>query len=212
MLVVNEIFFSIQGESTHSGKPCVFIRLTNCNLRCAYCDTAYAYTEGKEMSISEIMNEAGKYDCKLVEITGGEPLLQQEVHPLMTRLCDEKYEVLLETSGSIDIGSVDQRVKRIVDFKSPSSGMENRNLMENIFCLKPVDEVKFIIGNQDDYLWAKSIVLKYDLPARCSVLMSVVFGKLEANRLVGWILQDKLTVRFQLQMQKYIWNPEARGV
>jgi 7-carboxy-7-deazaguanine synthase len=211
-LVVNEIFYSIQGESTYAGMPCTFIRLAYCNLRCSYCDTAYAFDEGKEMQLDEVMDIVRVYGCKLVEITGGEPLLQPSVHPLMKILCDEGYEVLLETGGSIDISSVDPRVKRIVDFKSPSSGMELKNNWDNIHYLKQDDEVKFVIGNKADYDWAEQVIKKYDLSNRLIVLMSPVFGEIDLKLLTEWILSDKLNVRLQLQLQKYIWNPDKRGV
>ena len=211
-LIVNEIFHSIQGESSHMGRPCVLVRLTYCNLRCSYCDTEYAFYEGKEISIDEIMNTVRAYECKLVEVTGGEPLWQENVDELMKRLCDEDFEVLLETGGSLSIATVDPRVKRIVDFKCPSSGMMKKNLWENVQYLKRTDEVKFVIGNQEDYEWAKQMIEEHKINERCSVLMSVVFGELEPVHLAEWILSDKLTVRFQLQMHKYIWSPETRGV
>lgn len=211
-LIINEIFYSIQGESTFAGRPCVFIRLAYCNLRCSYCDTAYAFDEGKEMQLDEVMDIIRGYGCKLVEITGGEPLLQPAVHPLMKILCDEGYEVLLETGGSIDISAVDPKVKRIVDFKSPSSGMESKNNWDNIHYLKQDDEVKFVIGNKADYDWAEQVIKKYDLSNRLIVLMSPVFGKIDPKLLTEWILSDKLNVRLQLQLQKYIWNPDKRGV
>lgn len=211
-LVINEIFHSIQGESSYMGRPCVFVRLTYCNIRCSYCDTAYAFHEGKEMTIDEIAHTVSGYGCKLVEITGGEPLYQENVHPLMKRLCDEYYEVLLETGGSLDISVVDPRVKRIVDFKCPSSKMMKHNLWENIRHLKSGDEVKFVIGTREDYDWAKNMIGEHEIAKRCPVLMSVVFGELEPVTLSEWILADKLNVRFQLQMHKYIWSPETRGV
>jgi len=212
MLVVNEIFHSIQGESTHAGRSCVFVRLTYCNLRCTYCDTAYAFEEGKEMQVNEVIGKVKSYSCGLVEVTGGEPLLQPEVHRLMSALCDEGMEVLLETGGSIDISAVDPRVKRIVDFKCPSSGMERSNLWDNVHYLKADDEVKFVVGTREDYDWAKNIIVKHGIGARCTVLMGVVYGALEPRVLADWILADKLNVRFQLQLHKYIWNPAARGV
>ena len=211
-LKITEIFKSIQGESTHAGQPCVFVRLTYCNIRCEYCDTEYAFYDGEEMSIDEIMNVVRGYACKLVEITGGEPLFQENVHVLMKRLCDEGYEVLLETGGSLDIGSVDLRVKRIVDFKCPSSKMMKKNVWENVGHLKTGDEVKFVIGTREDYEWAKEMMATYQIPQRCPVLMSVVFGQLDPQTLAGWILEDALPVRYQLQMHKYIWNPETKGV
>jgi len=213
MLKINEIYHSIQGESTSAGKPCVFVRLTYCNLRCTYCDTEYAFFDGKDMSIQQVINEVEKYRCKLVEITGGEPLVQmEECLELVNRLCDLGYEVMIETGGSLPIKDIDYRVKIIMDLKCPSSGMETKNLYENIQYLKSTDELKFVIGNREDYDWAVDIVKKYNLLTKCIILFSVVFGILEPLELVNWILEDKLDVRFQLQMHKYIWHPETKGV
>ena len=213
MLKINEIYHSIQGESTSAGKPCVFVRLTYCNLRCTYCDTEYAFFDGKDMSIQQVINEVEKYRCKLVEITGGEPLVQmEECLELVNRLCDLGYEVMIETGGSLPIKDIDYRVKIIMDLKCPSSGMETKNLYENIQYLKSTDELKFVIGNCEDYDWAVDIVKKYNLLTKCIILFSVVFGILEPLELVNWILEDKLDVRFQLQMHKYIWHPETKGV
>lgn len=212
MLKVNEIFHSIQGESTQAGFPCVFVRLTYCNLRCTYCDTEYAFNEGTDISVEDILKEVKKYNCKLVEITGGEPLLQEESAELMTRLCDDGFSVMLETGGSLSIENIDDRVKIIMDLKCPSSKMDGKNLYENIKYLKPTDEVKFVIGTKDDYDWTKEIINKYDLDNKCEILLSPVFSKLEPKQLSEWILQDKLNVRLQLQLHKYIWKPETRGV
>lgn len=212
MLKVNEIYHSIQGESTNAGLQCVFIRLTGCNLRCTYCDTEYAFFEGKERSVDEIIEEVKKYNCKLVEVTGGEPLMQDESCELMKKLCDEGFSVMLETAGNMPIKEVDKRVKIIMDLKCPSSGMMDKNLYENVDHLKKDDEVKFVIGNREDYDWMKDIISKYDLQNKCALLASVVFGKLEPLTLVNWILEDKLEVRFQLQMHKFIWHPETKGV
>ena len=212
LLVVNEIFCSIQGESTHAGRRCVFVRLTYCNLRCSYCDTAYAFEEGKAMEVDDVVDAVCRYGCKLVEITGGEPLYQSNVHRLMKRLCDEDFEVLLETGGSLSIAEVDPRMKRIVDFKCPSSGMEKRNLWENVNHLRSTDEVKFVIGVWEDYDWAKRMIEDRGIRRHCSVLMSVVFGQLEPAQLAEWILEDRLDVRLQLQVHKYIWPPDMRGV
>ena len=212
MLKVNEIYYSIQGESTFAGKPCVFIRLTYCNLRCSYCDTEYAFYEGEDKSIEEVIEEVKKYDSKLVEVTGGEPLVQKEALHLMRKLCDDGYEVLLETGGSLPIDSVDKRVRVILDLKCPSSKMKGKNLYENLDHLKPIDEVKFVIGTREDYEWAKEIITKYKINEKCEILFSVVFDKLEPLTLTNWILEDKLNVRFQLQMHKFIWKPEERGV
>lgn len=211
-LVVNEIFHSIQGESTNAGRPCVFVRLTYCNLRCSYCDTEYAFDEGVPQTIDEVLRHVRSYGTRLVEITGGEPLFQEGVHELMSLLCDEGYEVLLETGGSLDIARVDPRVKRIMDLKCPSSGMLKKNLYSNISHLRPTDEVKFVIGTREDFDWSVGIIDKYALTDRCAVLMSPVYGELEPVNLAGWILEQRLHVRFQLQLHKYIWEPEARGV
>jgi len=212
MLKVNEIYFSIQGESTKAGLPCVFVRLTYCNLRCTYCDTEYAFYEGTDYSIEEIILEVKKYKCRLVEITGGEPLVQEESLELMKRLCDEGFDVMLETGGSLPIKDIDKRVIIIMDLKCPSSGMLKKNIYENIDYLKPKDEVKFVIGTREDYEWSKEILSKYELLKKCTVLFSVVFGELEPVSLVEWILEDKLNVRFQLQMHKFIWDPATKGV
>lgn len=213
MLKVNEIYYSVQGESTYAGFPCVFVRLTYCNLRCSYCDTEYAFYEGNDLSISQILDEVKKFDCKLIEITGGEPLVQMdECLLLMKQLCDEDFEVLIETGGSLSIKDIDARVKIIMDLKCPSSGMEKKNHYENIDYLKQKDELKFVIGNREDYDWAFDVLKRYDLENKCKILFSVVFGKLEPVQLVNWILEDKLNVRFQLQMHKFIWHPETKGV
>jgi 7-carboxy-7-deazaguanine synthase len=211
-LIINEIFHSIQGESSHAGRRCVFIRLTYCNLRCSYCDTAYAFEEGTEMSLLEILSTVRQFDCKLIEITGGEPLLQPAVYKLMDALCDQGYEVLLETGGSIDVSRVRPEIRKILDFKCPSSGMEKKNMWENVHYLRAADEIKFVIGSREDYEWAKQKIVLHSLTAQCPVLMSVVFDQLRAIELAEWILADKLDVRYQLQMQKIIWKPEARGV
>lgn len=211
-LTVNEIFFSIQGESGFAGMPCVFVRLTGCNLRCVWCDTEYAFYEGRQMSIGEILQKVESFDCKLVEVTGGEPLAQEGVYDLMTILCDSGFEVLLETSGSISIANVDSRVRRIVDIKCPGSGMVKENLWENIGFLTPRDEVKFVVGSKEDFNWAVDVIRRYELEKKCPILMSPVFGDVQPIELADWILQSRIPVRFQLQMHKYIWEPEARGV
>lgn len=212
MIKVNEIFFSIQGESSRAGLPCVFVRLTYCNLRCSYCDTEYAFYEGSDFSIDEIVDRVKSYNCNLVEITGGEPLMQNECLDLMKILCDSGFDVMLETGGSLPINSIDPRVMIIMDFKCPSSGMMKKNLFANIKFLKNNDEVKFVIGNREDYEWSKKIISMYKLDRKCAILFSVVFGALEPVTLVNWILEDKLDVRFQLQMHKIIWHPETKGV
>ncbi len=211
-LVINEIFHSIQGESSHAGRPCVFVRLAYCNLRCTYCDTEYAFDEGTPLEIEEILRKVKGYRCSLVEVTGGEPLMQEGVHELMTSLCDAGFEVLLETGGSLDISSVDSRVKRIVDFKCPGSGMVKKNFWPNVGFLRTGDEVKFVIRTREDFDWSVDVIAKHDLASRCPVLMSVAFGELEPVTLAEWILESRLPVRFQMQMHKYIWAPDMRGV
>jgi 7-carboxy-7-deazaguanine synthase len=212
VLKTNEIFHSIQGESSKSGLPCVFVRLTYCNLRCTYCDTEYAFYEGEDKSIEDIINEVKKYNCNLVEVTGGEPLVQKECLELMKKLCDVGFDVMLETGGSLPIKDIDERVMIVMDLKCPSSKMEKKNLYENINYLKPKDELKFVIGNREDYDWSKEIISKYELINKSEILFSVVFGELEPVSLVNWIIEDKLDVRYQLQMHKYIWHPETKGV
>ena len=211
-LTVNEIFHSIQGESSHMGKPCVFVRLTYCNLRCTYCDTEYAFYEGVLMSIEEILVRVAEFDCKLVEVTGGEPLAQEGVHELFSALSDRGYDVLVETGGSLDISTIDRRVKRIVDLKCPGSGMVKKNLWSNIRHLRDTDEIKFVIGNREDFDWAVDCINRFGLLQRCPVLMSCVFDVLQPVELATWILESRLPVRLQLQMHKYIWEPERRGV
>ena len=211
-LTINEIFHSIQGESSYAGLPCVFVRLAYCNLRCVWCDTEYAFYEGSTMRVDEIHAEVAKYNCRLVEITGGEPLAQEGVHELMKSLCDDGYEVLLETSGSISIAHVDPRVRRIVDIKCPGSGMVKQNLWDNIDQLKPTDEVKFVVANKEDFDWSVGIIRQHELDSRCPILMSPVFGDVQPVDLAAWVLETRLPVRIQLQMHKYIWEPETLGV
>ena len=212
-LTVNEIYRSIQGESTWAGCPCVFVRLTFCDLRCAYCDTEYAFYEGKKQTLREIIDAVVAYHCPVVEITGGEPLLQKNVLPLMASLADAGHTVLLETSGAHDISGVDPRVHRIMDLKTPGSGEVERNLFSNIEHLTQRDEVKFVIGSREDYEWSREKVLVYKLPERCrAVLFSPIFGRIDPREIVEWILADNLRARFQLQMHKFIWTPTQRGV
>lgn len=215
-LKISEIFFSIQGEGTRAGMPCIFVRLHGCGLRCSYCDTPYAlsHREGGEWkSFGEIRAELEKWPCRFVEFTGGEPLEQPEVHRFMRELLDDGYTVAVETGGHMDVSACDERVIRIVDMKTPSSGMMKRNRYENLELLGKGDEVKFVCGSMDDYAWAKECILRYDLVNRVgAVLISPVFGSVEPVDLVDAILRDGLDVRFQLQMHKFIWDPEARGV
>ena len=209
---VNEIYRSIQGESSYAGLPCVFVRLTYCNLRCSYCDTEYAFYEGKDYTVEEVLREVESFDCPLVELTGGEPLLQEEVFPLMDELVGRGYTVLLETGGSLDVGQVNPGVIKILDLKCPGSGESQRNLYGNLAKLQSRDEVKFVIGDRADYLWARKALQEHELTDRCSVLFSTVFEKLSPRQLAEWLLEDNLKVRLQLQMHKYIWGPEVRGV
>lgn len=215
-LKLNEIFFSIQGEGTRAGMPCAFVRLHGCGLRCSYCDTPYAldHREGGEWrSFEDITAVIRTFPTRFVELTGGEPLEQPEVQALMRELLDEGYTVAVETGGHIDISGCDPRVIRIVDLKTPSSGMLKRNRMENIELLTAHDEVKFVCGSGEDYEWMRQIVRERDLPSRvAAVLVSPVFGSIEPLALVERILEDGLDVRFQLQMHKFIWAPDARGV
>lgn len=212
-LTVNEIYLSVQGESTWAGLPCVFVRLTFCDLRCTYCDTTYAFYEGKKRAVDEILAEVLAFDCPLVELTGGEPLLQKNSLPLMTALCDAGKTVLIETSGAHDISKIDPRVHRIMDLKTPSSGECGRNLYENIPHLNKGDEVKFVIGTREDYEWARDQIRTHALDQRVNtVLLSPIFGKIQARDIVDWMLADKLPARFQLQMHKFIWEPTKKGV
>jgi 7-carboxy-7-deazaguanine synthase len=213
VLTINEIFQSIQGESTHSGRPCVFVRLTACDLRCSWCDTPYAFHEGRKMSEDEVAAQVNAYGCSLVEITGGEPLLQRAVYPLMRRLLNEGHTVMLETGGHISIADVPSEVIRIVDVKCPGSGEAHRNHLANLDLLTPQDEVKFVIRDRADYEFAMDLVERHRLTDRvAAVLFSPVHGVLEPKLLAEWILQDRLTVRLQLQAHKYIWGPDVRGV
>ncbi|HJR57993.1 MAG TPA: radical SAM protein [Vicinamibacterales bacterium] len=213
MLTVNEIFHSIQGESTHAGRPCVFVRLTACDLRCSWCDTPYAFHEGARMELDDVVARVRAFDCPVVEITGGEPLLQKDVYPLMHRLIDEGLTVMLETGGHRSIGDVPAGVVRIMDVKCPASGESHRNDWTNMERLTPADEVKFVIQDRGDYDFAKEVVAKYGLMDRAgAVLFSPVHGVLDGKQLARWILDDRLTVRLQLQMHKYIWDPQTRGV
>jgi len=212
LLRVNEIFKSIQGESSYAGIPCVFVRLTGCNLRCSYCDTTYAYDEGTEMSVSETLKTIKGYGCKNVCVTGGEPLLQNSVTKLINLLKKNCFKIFVETGGSINIDMLPNAVTRIMDIKCPDSGMEKEMDWDNIDRLKSSDEVKFIISSKKDYEWAKRITRKYKLTDRAQILFGVAYGRMKPKTLAGWILKDNLEVRFQLQLQKYIWPDKVRGV
>ncbi len=211
-LKINEIYYSVQGESTHAGRPCIFIRLTYCNLRCSYCDTEYAFYDGKDMEITYIMSEIKRWDCNLVEVTGGEPLFQDECIDLLNELVNSNYEVMLETGGSLSISDVPKKVVKIVDFKCPSSGMVKKNLWSIVDDLQGHDEVKFVIGNREDFDWAKDKITEYSLDKLCTLLFSPTFGEIDPQLIVEWILADNLPVRMQMQMHKMIWSPEEKGV
>lgn len=212
-LVVNEVFYSVQGESTQAGRPCVFVRLTGCNLRCSYCDTEYAFYEGNRIAIPELVRRLLGYHCPLVEITGGEPMLQAGVYPLCAALLDAGCEVMIETSGASDLSKLDPRVRKIMDLKCPGSGESARNLWSNLDYLGGSDEIKFVIGDRRDYEWARAAINERGLAGRVgAILLSPVFGKLEPRSLAEWLLEDRLPARLQLQMHKRIWSPETRGV
>jgi 7-carboxy-7-deazaguanine synthase len=211
-LVIHEIYRSLQGESTFAGLPCVFIRLTACHLRCVYCDTPHAFTEGKILGLDEIVARTIELGDDLVELTGGEPLLQPEVYPLMTRLADFGKTVLLETSGAVDTVAVDPRVRIILDIKTPGSGEADANVWSNLDRLKPTDEVKVVICDRSDFDWAVEVVRRHRLIERCPVLFSACFGQVNPTDLASWILESRLPVRLQLQQHKILWDPAARGV
>jgi 7-carboxy-7-deazaguanine synthase len=213
VLTVNEIFYSIQGESTHVGRPCVFVRLTACDLRCSWCDTPYAFHEGHKMSLDDIIGKVKTFECPVVEITGGEPLLQKEVYPLMQRLLDDGLTVMVETGGHLSIEQVPVGVIRVMDVKCPGSGESHRVDWANLDRLRPTDEVKFVIRDRADYEFAREVVSKHALTERtAAVLFSPVHGVMEPRPLAEWILADRLGVRLQLQAHKYIWDPATRGV
>ena len=208
-LLIHEIYRSLQGESTFAGLPCVFIRLTACNLRCVYCDTPHAFTEGEVLGLDEIVARALELGDDLVEITGGEPLLQPEVYPLMTRLADAGKTVLLETSGAVDTAAVDPRVRIILDIKTPGSGEVEANVWSNLDRLKPIDEVKVVVCDRADFDWAAEMVRTRRLTERCPVLFSAAFGRVNPTELAAWILESRLPVRLQLQQHKILWDPSA---
>lgn len=206
------MYRSLQGESTFAGLPCVFVRLSVCDSRCAWCDTPHAFTQGERFPRAAVLAKALAFDCPLVEITGGEPLLQPDVFPLMTELCDAGKTVLLETSGAHDVGPVDRRVHVIADLKCPDSGEADRNFWPNLDRLKPTDQIKFVIASRRDWDWAAAVVRDHGLDRRFTVLVSAVFDRVAPRDLAAWVLESGLTVRMQLQMHKYIWDPAARGV
>lgn len=213
MLTINEIFYSIQGESTYAGRPCVFVRLTACDLRCSWCDTAYAFYEGTKRSLDDVMAAVERYDCGLVEVTGGEPLLQEEVYPLLQSLLDRGRTVLLETGGHRSTQRVPAEVVTILDVKCPGSGESARNDWSNLERLRPHDEVKFVVKDRADYDFAREIIERFGLEERAAAVhLSPVHGVLDSRTLSEWVLADRLPARVQLQLHKYIWDPGMRGV
>ena len=213
MLTINEIFYSIQGESTYAGRPCVFVRLTACDLRCTWCDTAYAFHEGRKQTLDEVLAEVNRYECPLVEVTGGEPLLQDEVYPLMERLLEHGRTVLIETGGHRTTERVPAQVITILDVKCPGSGEAHRNDWSNLARLRPHDEVKFVIKDRADYEYARDVIARHALAGRAAALLfSPVHGVLDPKQLSEWVLADRLPARVQLQVHKYIWDPNTRGV
>lgn len=212
MLKVNEVFKSIQGESTFAGLPCVFIRLTGCNLRCNYCDTTYAYDVGKKISIDDLINEVEKkYKCNLIEITGGEPLLQKDTLPLFDRLISKNYSVLLETNGTMSLKNINPSVIKIMDIKCPASGFSNKTYWNNLSYLSSSDQIKFVVSNRDDFDWAVKIIKEKCLDKLCNILFSPNYSQIKNEDLAEWILLEEINVRLQLQIHKYIWQ-ESKGV
>jgi len=209
---ITEIYRSIQGESSYAGLPCVFVRTTGCDLRCSWCDSEFTFTGGTRMTVEEVLAEVERYDCRLVELTGGEPLLQPDIYELAKRLADGGHTVLIETGGHRDISRLDPRVIRIMDLKCPASNESEKNLWSNLDHLRPSDEVKFVIADRNDYDWMLKVVRENGLEDRVKLLVSTAFGMIEPERVVEWMLEDGLRARFQLQLHKYIWPPNARRV
>lgn len=212
ILKINEIFKGIQGESTYAGFPCVFIRLTGCNLRCNYCDTAYAYEEGKDFLVDDLLNEIGKFNCNLVEVTGGEPLLQKNTLLLFDLLISKNYFVLLETNGTMSFKNVNPSIIKIMDIKCPDSGFSDKIYWNNLNYLSSKDQIKFVISSKDDFNWTIKVIKKKSLDKLCNVLLSPNHNKLKSRDLAKWILSENLNVRLQLQLHKYIWGTSAKGV
>lgn len=209
---ITEIYQSIQGESSYAGLPCVFVRTTGCDLRCKWCDSEFTFTGGTSMTLDQIMEQVESYDCNLVELTGGEPLLQPDINELATRLCEAGHIVLIETGGHRDISRLDPRVIRIMDLKCPGSGESEKNLWSNLDHLRGNDEVKFVLASRSDYEWARNTIRSRELEGRVNILLSTAYGSVDLRDVVNWMLEDRLNARFQLQAHKYIWPPDARRV
>ena len=207
-LRISEIFFSLQGEARTVGFPTVFVRLTGCPLRCTYCDTTYAYQGGEWMTIDEVLEQVGQYETRYVCVTGGEPLAQADCLLLLRRLCDEGYNVSLETSGALDVSQVDARVSKVVDLKTPASGEQGRNLLQNLEYMGANDQLKFVICDRNDYMWAQEMIIRSELAECCEILMSPSYGQQDAKQLADWIVEDRLPVRYQLQLHKVLWGDE----
>jgi 7-carboxy-7-deazaguanine synthase len=205
-LRITEIFYSLQGETSRVGLPTVFVRLTGCPLRCSYCDTAYAFSGGQNMTIAKILNAVARHHTRYVTVTGGEPLAQKNSLPLLSALCDAGYEVSLETSGALDVSSVDVRVMKVLDIKTPASGEVKKNLWSNLTALHAHDEIKFVLCDESDYMWAKQVLREHDLAGKCNVLFSPAQDQLSPTVLADWILRDSLTVRLQVQLHKLLWG------
>ncbi len=209
---ITEIFYSIQGESSFIGRPCVFIRTTGCNLRCVWCDTTYSFYGGEEIGLDDVMKKVESYGCKLAEITGGEPMLQKEIYELCDRLLAANYTVLMETGGSLDLSRLDSRLIKIVDIKCPGSGESERNYWPNLDILQPHDQIKFVIKDRTDYEWSLSVISHHRLDERFHLLFSPVFGEMDLRPLAEWMLADHVKAQLQIQLHKFIWSPTTRGV
>jgi 7-carboxy-7-deazaguanine synthase len=207
---ITEIYKSIQGESTYAGLPCIFVRTTGCDLRCKWCDSEFTFSGGTKMTVAEVLAEVERLDCELVELTGGEPMLQHDIYQLATELADRGHRVLIETGGHRDVSELDPRVIRIMDLKCPDSGECSKNLFANLEHLRPDDEVKFVIASRADYEWARAMIARYGLEDRVKILVSTAFGIIRPEQVVEWLLEDKLRARFQLQLHKYVWPPDER--
>lgn len=207
-LRITETFFSLQGEGRTVGFPTVFVRLTGCPLRCSYCDTTYAYQGGEWQTIDEVLERVGQFETRYVCVTGGEPLAQAHCLPLLSRLCDEGYNVSLETSGALDVSQVDSRVSKVMDLKTPASGEQSRNLLQNLEYMGANDQLKFVICDRNDYMWAQEMIIRSELAECCEILMSPSYGQQDAPQLADWIVEDRLPVRYQLQLHKVLWGDE----